>query len=322
MKVSVALITYNQVQFIRQAMESILMQKMSFPSEIVVGDDCSQDGTRDILEDYQKKHPDLIRLSPRESNHGMHRNFTRTISQCLGEYIVFLEGDDFWIHPEKLEKQVKFLDEFPECSICFHGVKKVYEDGIHPPEILGFLNGKPHFTLADLLDNNIIPTGSAMLRRNAIGEIPNWFYGLTMADWPLFVIAAQKGGIGYLQETMSAYRVHPGGVWNTLDPITDIRNRLGALKVFQSHLDPRYSKIIVKRQTILHYQLANHLIGGGRADQARPYVMSFIRGIRNLSPGTKTRALKLAANCFAPRTYKIISRFYARIRSAISPARV
>lgn len=109
MKVSVLMITYNHEKFIAQAIDSILMQQVNFDYEIVIGEDCSTDGTRAIVIQYQKEYPDKIRLLLPEENLGMHKNFVQTFRACQGEYIALLEGDDYWTSPRKLQKQVDFF---------------------------------------------------------------------------------------------------------------------------------------------------------------------------------------------------------------------
>src|SRR4026207_1049489 len=98
-KVSVYLITFNQAQFIAKALESVLMQKTVFDYEIVVGDDCSTDGTIEILKSYQQRHPQKLKLVLHNENVGMMRNALDVLANCTGEYIACLEGDDYWTDP-------------------------------------------------------------------------------------------------------------------------------------------------------------------------------------------------------------------------------
>src|SRR3712207_1086613 len=102
MKVSVLMLAYNHEKFIAQALDSALMQQVNFDYEIVIGEDCSTDNTRDILIRYQKEYPHRIRLLLPEKNLGMHDNLIQTFKACRGDYIAFLEGDDYWTSPNKL----------------------------------------------------------------------------------------------------------------------------------------------------------------------------------------------------------------------------
>ena len=117
--VSVSMITYNHAPYIAQAIEGVLQQKVNFPIELVVGEDCSTDGTRQIVLEYQKKYPDIIRVITSDNNVGSHKNSLRTMKACRGKYIAFCEGDDYWHHPHKLRIQVDYLETHPECGLVF-----------------------------------------------------------------------------------------------------------------------------------------------------------------------------------------------------------
>lgn len=108
--VSVCLVTYNQERFIADAIESALMQQADFGFEIVIGDDCSTDGTREICEEYQRNYPDVIRLLTKVANLGLKKNFVTTLAECHGEYIAYLEGDDKWTSPHKLAMQLDVME--------------------------------------------------------------------------------------------------------------------------------------------------------------------------------------------------------------------
>lgn len=116
--VSICLITYNQENIISEVLDYILKQKTNFKYELVIGEDCSQDATRDICKEYKKSFPDTIQLLLNEQNMGLIDNFCSTVSHCSGKYIAICAGDDFWIDPLKLQKQVDFLENNPEYSMC------------------------------------------------------------------------------------------------------------------------------------------------------------------------------------------------------------
>src|ERR1700690_2758382 len=107
--VSVKMITYNHAPYITRAIEGVLQQKTTFPFELIIGEDCSTDGTREIVFAYQKKYPDIIRVITSDKNVGMNINGLRTIKAGKGKYIALCEGDDYWHNPEKLQKKVDFL---------------------------------------------------------------------------------------------------------------------------------------------------------------------------------------------------------------------
>ena len=112
--VSVGLMTYNHEKYIAKCIESVLMQEVNFTYEIVIADDFSTDGTRQILEEFQKRYPFLIRLILNEENLGIKENSNRLRRSCRGYFRANLEGDDYWIDPNKLQKQVDFLQRNPD----------------------------------------------------------------------------------------------------------------------------------------------------------------------------------------------------------------
>ena len=124
---SVRLITYNHEKYIRQAIDSILAQKVNFTWDIVIADDFSTDSTRSILIEYEKKYPNLIKLILQKENVGPARNFVDLISFKTSSYIAYIEGDDYWTDSLKLQKQVDFLEKNIDYSICFHNTLELIE---------------------------------------------------------------------------------------------------------------------------------------------------------------------------------------------------
>src|SRR5690606_9560707 len=118
--VSVWMITYNHCAYIEQALDSVLCQETDFPFEIVIGDDCSTDGTREVLLRYASSNPARIRLILHERNVGMIANQNAVFDACSGEFIAMLEGDDYWTDSSKLQRQVDAMRENPECHVSFH----------------------------------------------------------------------------------------------------------------------------------------------------------------------------------------------------------
>ena len=125
--VSVCMITYNHENFIREAIDGVLMQKTDFPIELIIGEDCSTDGTRKIVMEYARKYPDIIRPLLPDSNLGMMKNFIETMQAATGKYIALCEGDDYWTDPYKLQKQVDFLEANEEYSLCCHRFNYHYQ---------------------------------------------------------------------------------------------------------------------------------------------------------------------------------------------------
>lgn len=243
-KVSVAMITYNHERFIAQAIEGVLMQQTDFAVELVIGEDCSTDGTRAIVRRYGERYPERIRLLLPERNLGAHANAVATSNVCRGKYIALCEGDDYWTDLFKLQKQVDFLEAHPECAICFHNVTVVYADQRHGSHYFCPPDQKEISTLEDLLVSNFIPTCSVIYRRGLFGEIPSWFNELAITDWPLHVLNAQYGHIGYIDEVMAAFRLHAGGVWSWKDAVIKTKQMLPVYGYFYVYLDKAHRSAV------------------------------------------------------------------------------
>lgn len=127
--VSIVMLTYNHEKYVKQAIDSILMQEVSFDFEIVIGDDCSTDQTVNIIREYEYKHPQIIHLIARDKNIGVTKNLYDVCMACKGQYIAFLEGDDYWIDSQKLRRQIEFLQNNPEYSGVAHDFKMIDTDG-------------------------------------------------------------------------------------------------------------------------------------------------------------------------------------------------
>ena len=217
MLVSVCMITYNHEKYISQAIEGVLMQKTKFPVELVIGEDCSTDNTRKICLEYKEKYPDKIKLLLPENNLGIIQNFTTSLQACTGKYIALCEGDDYWTDPEKLQKQVDFLEENEDFSICFHAVKiKNEQENIIVDDYI--TRDVPDVTdIYELIKGNYIHTPSVVFRNNE--EIIKAYIALDillMGDYALHILNARYGKIKKLPEAMAVYRAGVG-VWRSKD---------------------------------------------------------------------------------------------------------
>lgn len=129
MILSVGILTYNQEKYIRQCLDAVLMQKVDFEYEIVVGDDASSDSTQDILREYAAKYPGKFVLLLGEKNEGISMNYKKVLSACKGKYIALCEGDDFWTDAHKLQAQVDFLEKHPDYGFVGTYNTLLFPDG-------------------------------------------------------------------------------------------------------------------------------------------------------------------------------------------------
>lgn len=257
-KVSVSLLAYNHGSFIEQALDSILLQQVNFDYEIVIGEDCSQDDTREIVLSYQTKNPDKIRifLSKKPLNDGRsgRLNFVRNLKACRGEYVALLDGDDYWTSPYKLQTQIDLLDSHPEYALCFHCVTKVDEEAGRQIDTFSPPWKKDFYTLEDLLVGNIVATCSTVFRNKLFGDFPNWFYSMPMGDWALHILNAQHGNIGYIDESMAVYRIHRKGMWTSRGNIRNYLDDAKAYQIFCDHLGKQYLKLLKSQMSMCYYK--------------------------------------------------------------------
>lgn len=244
-KVSVCMITYNHEKYVGQAIDSVLMQETSFPYELVIGEDCSTDRTREIVLRYQQERPAIVRVLCHEKNLGMLRNLATTLEACRGEYIALLEGDDYWTASAKLQRQVELLDAHPETAICGHQAILIWEDGSCPSKVLPD-RSTSFLELRDLLANFscFIPTCSAMFRQRSFPGFPPWYFKLKIGDLPLLVLNARHGNIALLAEPMAVYRIHRAGVWSAWNWSQHLEAVAEAFERFNVVLEREYRPII------------------------------------------------------------------------------
>lgn len=206
-KVSVCMIAYQHEAYIRQAIESILSQDVDFPIELVIGDDCSPDGTAAICEEFVRRDT-RVRLLSRERNLGVMPNFNRTLLACTGEYVAICEGDDYWTDPQKLRKQVQFLDAHPDHAGATHQ-SMVITDNV---AVRTFKDSVPStLTTINLIGGRLFHTASVMFRQPVL-ELFSESPQVLSCDRLLNFCISFLGKVHYSQECMCAYRLHGRGM--------------------------------------------------------------------------------------------------------------
>src|ERR1051325_5836521 len=312
-KVSILVTTYNQEHLISQAVNSILSQEVNFAYEIVIGEDASTDRTREIVVELGKQHPDKIRVllrNPEEANRDRHIglagkiNYLTALRECRGEYIAILDGDDYFTSPHKLQRQVDFLDTHPECVICFHNVAAIYGDGATGPETLCSPDRQKITDVEELLWGNFIPACSIMYRREPLLEIPDWFLTAKMGDWPLNILKAQHGKIGYLDEVMSADRVRAAGIWSVRTRSHQILTSLKVLDNIDRDLGFKHHATIRSAKTRIFFELAELYLQRGHPR----FALIPVNKAMLLSRGTHKGILSLWLRLQTPRLYRALKR--------------
>ncbi|WP_439582548.1 glycosyltransferase family 2 protein [Dyadobacter bucti] len=283
-KVSVCVVTYNHEKFVAQTLDSILMQKTTFPFEIVVGDDCSKDNTATILKEYQQRYPDKIRLILHSKNLGLNGKYNAlsTFAAAKGEYIAQFDGDDYLTSPDKLQKQVEMLDAHPEYSACYHNARVIYDDNAAPPYLVNTL-AKPAVTVDDLIGEDelcFIATSSLMFRREdfARNPDPEWTNLSTSGDIPRNIMFATRGPIGYIDEVMSVYRKNRGGASfvDNHQSADFLFNRIQMYSNINKELGYKYDQTLRKNIATYYYKLLFSREYGSSYWPRAKYAMKYI----------------------------------------------
>ncbi len=246
--VSVRVITYNQIRYLAKCLESILAQRISFPFEIVLGEDCSDDGTRDLAISYAQEFPDIIRLITSESNVGGWQNAKRVRAASRGKYHALCEGDDYWIDPLKLQRQVDFLESHPDYSMCFHDALVIWEGKTTWPRYYCPKDLRETLTIDDVIARPcFIPTASIMLRADIALSIPEWDRTVWCPDLTLRLWAAHKGPFGYIDDLMAVRRRVATGMTSQVSASRLFEDTTYVLRSFDELTDGRYADAILAR---------------------------------------------------------------------------
>ena len=235
------MVTYNHEPYVGQAIESVLVQQTTFPVELVIGEDCSTDRTRDIVQAYAQLRPDVIRTRLAERNRGGKLIFVDALKHCRGEYVVILEGDDYFTDPRKLQRQADALDARPDWGLCFHPAQCLYEAGMSGPSLLPDGWDQSEASIVDLFERNFIATSGAMFRRRQVESLPDWFLQIEAGDWALHILNAAHGAIGFLPEVMSAYRIHSGGAWSSSSVERRVMSGFKLLSAVDHHFHGKFA---------------------------------------------------------------------------------
>lgn len=286
--VSVCCITYNHEQFLVQTIESVLMQQTDFEVEMVIGEDCSTDSTRRIAQAYEKQYPGRIRVLTPNTNLGIMPNLMATMAACQGEYIAFLEGDDYWTDANKLQIQVEALRANPDCALCFHDAE-IFDDGEPDQPVLVFSQqvaahalppptaqgATRRFTQLDLARAGwIIPSASMLFRASSLPQpLPAWFAGVYSGDYTLHLLSTRRGPALYLPRLMSRYRQHDQSVSSTMvQSVYQFERRVYEAKMFQQHVfEPRHRKYADIYLANQYKGYARYLRGQGQRGPALRY---------------------------------------------------
>lgn len=227
--VSICCITYNHEAYIRSALDGFLSQKTDFLFEILIHDDASQDGTADIIREYERRYPGQIRPILREENQyskGISNISIFNFPRARGKYIAMCEGDDYWTDPYKLQKQIDYLEAHPDCALCFHSAVIQSVDGSKAEGMMRPYKGNRRIEPGRIVDKTSgYPTASLTFPAYIVKELPDYYVNCPVGDIPMQLMMAAEGYGWYMDEPMCVYRVGVASSWTTLMRQGDYENK-------------------------------------------------------------------------------------------------
>lgn len=262
--VSISCITYNHEPYIAQALNGFLMQKTSFPFEVLIHDDASTDRTADIIREYEKKFPNLIKPIYQKKNQ-YSKGFTSVSAtwnfpRAQGKYIALCEGDDYWIDENKLQMQVDFLENNPEYGMCFHDAVVVNELE-NEVDSFSYHVIEKDYSATELFENWVVPTASMLFKKEILcyklADRKNFIAG----DIVLVEQACVYGKVHGFKKKMSVYRIQENGLtWSK-------ERREKTLRLHPNHYIalkknfPLISKFVINKKISESYLILTYKIG-------------------------------------------------------------
>lgn len=226
---------YNHEHYIRQCLDGFVMQKTNFSFEAIVHDDASTDGTAAIIREYSEKYPYIIKpIFETENQFSKHDGSLRRIMNeaCRGKYVAMCEGDDYWIDPYKLQKQVDFMEQHTDYVACFHNARVQYKDHV---ALFNDLEEKHHTPAEDIIKRSWFIATPTLLYRNIVRGMPKWSNGVINGDYLIELLLAKEGNFYYMDDVMAVYRQEGQGLSavlqkNAVDMTNGLIDLLGKMK--------------------------------------------------------------------------------------------
>lgn len=216
LKAQVVVPTYNHASYLAETFDSILAQKTQYSFRILVHDDASTDDTREIIADYAARYPDLFDCVLQDENQFQQGKRIATLvwPHYKAKYIAYLDGDDIWTRPDKLQMQIDFMEQYPRCaisqthSVFFDNATGEIVEHFPPVE-----KRRKRMYFEDLAANNFLLSSAVMHRRDALPVLPSDFSEISFGDYAKFALIARAGWIGLIPVEATRYRIHDKNMW-------------------------------------------------------------------------------------------------------------
>lgn len=215
---TVCCMTHNHRDYIRKSLDSILEQKVNFPYKVIIHDDCSDDGTSDIVREYAAKYPELITPIIQKENQYKKTDILRTYVNPLieGRYFALVEADDYWCDENKLQLQFDYMESHPECAMCTHNSAYIYRDGSLTGELFNTDPGDADFDAPRVIRDYggiLFHTSSYFCRSELYKAMPKPYHELNFYDYPIAIYMSTLAPVHYIDRVMSRYRVGDPSSW-------------------------------------------------------------------------------------------------------------
>lgn len=270
--VSVICTVYNHEKYLRKCLDGFVMQKTNFKFEVIVHDDASTDTSADIIREYEKKYPDIIKpIYQTENQYSKGVKVSQSLYSLIkGKYLAFCEGDDYWCDENKLQKQFDVMESHPDCSICVHTVENISENGItlntfYPSDYCdgNIFDCKKYIDLCWKL-NRTFQTSSYFIRTSKFDyeNKPEFWENSKVGDMPMILYCVSKGNLYYIDEIMSCYRNNSIGSWtNTVSSdtsklIASSKRMFELFKSYDKYLDYKYTNDIKRMEEKIEFKIS------------------------------------------------------------------
>ena len=267
-EITVVVMTYNHKDYIKQALDSILSQKIDVDFDILIHDDCSDDGTHQILLDYQNNHPKKMRIIRQETRKFDTEEFNMMIFNYVvphikSKYVAYCDGDDYWCDEFKLQKQYSFMESHPEYSMCFHCAYQLRPNNDMSSK--WFIKEEGDIGMEDLINENPgipVATSSLFIKSDVFKDFPDWRKAYCVEDLPLYMNAAIYGKIHRIKDVMCVYRQFSVGSWSSQNKdnvdrlISHQANLINNVTYFNEQTNFKYKNLVVNHIEGCEFRIA------------------------------------------------------------------
>lgn len=267
--ITVIVMTYNQKDYIRESLDSILRQKTNVDFNILIHDDCSSDGTSEIIDEYKKQYPDKIEVIHQKERtflvvgfNGMLCSYVAPIIES--EYIAYCDGDDYWCDDKKLQKQYDFMSSHPGYSMCFHSAYQIRPNNDMSSK--WFIKDEGDIDMFDIISERpgvCVATSSIFLKSDVFKDFSDWRKKYPVEDVPMYITAAMKGKIHRLKDVMCVYRQFAAGSWSAQNKgdndkmVKNLNEMKEAVLRFDEQTNQQYHDLVVKEVESFDFRIAH-----------------------------------------------------------------